>query len=56
MEIINLLLDEPLSRDEIMQKISQTHTCKMHEISATLSILEIKGLIEEKLGQLHLRN
>jgi len=51
LEIINLLFISTLSRDEISRHINK----KIHEISATVSILEIKGLIEEKLGRLFLK-
>jgi DNA processing protein len=51
LEIINLLKIAPISRDEMTQHLSR----RIHEISATLSILEIKGLIEEKFGRLWLK-
>ena len=59
MEIVSLLATAPLARDEILQQLTQ-HSAnqsprKSHEISATLSILEIKGLIEEKMGLLQLK-
>ena len=50
-EIINLLAVSPISRDEITQRLNR----KIYEISATISILEIKGLIEEKFGLLYLK-
>lgn len=50
-EIINLLLISPISRDEIAIKLKR----KIYEISALISILEIKGVIEEKLGLLRIR-
>ena len=50
-EIIDLLNISPISRDEIAQNLNR----KIYEISATLSILEIKGVIEEKLGLLRLK-
>ncbi len=48
LEILNLLTNSPLSRDEIATHLNR----KIHEISTTISILEIKGLIEEKFGQM----
>lgn len=51
LDILNLLVVSPISRDEIASKLNR----KIYEISATISILEIKGLIEEKLGQLRLK-
>jgi DNA processing protein len=48
LEIINLLTTSPLGRDEIILKTNKP----VHEISATISILEIKGIIIEKFGQL----
>jgi DNA processing protein len=51
-EVLNLLLISPVSRDEISIHINR----KIHEISATISILEIKGLIEEKFGRLWLKH
>lgn len=50
-EILNILAVSPASRDEITQRLKR----KSHEISTTISILEIKGLIEEKIGQLWLK-
>lgn len=50
-EILNLLAISPTSRDEIALRLNR----KIHEISATISILEIKGLIAEKFGQLWLK-
>lgn len=50
-EVIDLLEKNNLSRDEIIQLIKKP----AHEISATLSILEIKGVICEHLGQLQLK-
>ena len=49
-EIINLLLIQPRTRDEITTHLNR----KIHEVSATISVLEIKGIIEEKLGLLRL--
>ena len=50
-EILNLLATSPISRDEITQHLNR----KIHEVSATISILEIKGLIEEKFGLMRLK-
>jgi len=50
-EIINLLTVSPISRDEITQQLNR----KIYEISSTISILEIKGIIEEKFGLMHLK-
>jgi DNA processing protein len=51
-EVLNLLIISPISRDEIARRLNR----KIHEISSTISILEIKGLIQEKFGQLYLKN
>jgi len=55
MEIVSLLTTAPLARDEVAHLLAAQFSRKPHEISATLSILEIKGLIEEKLGLLQLK-
>jgi DNA processing protein len=49
-EIMDLLIVSPVSRDEIARQLGR----KIHEISSTISILEIKKIIEEKFGLLHL--
>jgi DNA processing protein len=49
-EIVNLLITSALSRNEIAERLNK----KIYEISATISILEIKGLIEEKFGLMYL--
>ncbi len=41
------ILREPMPRDEIARALSKP----IHEISITLSILEIKGLIKEEIGE-----
>jgi DNA processing protein len=50
-EILDLLAISPISRNEIASHFDR----KIYEISATISILEIKGLIEEKFGRLWLK-
>ena len=44
------LLSEPMSRDEIIFTIGKP----IHLVQTTLSIMEIKGLIKEELGQIRL--
>lgn len=44
------LLGEPTSRDDLLQKLS----LPVSEVNALLSILEIKGLIKEDFGEIHL--
>ena len=42
------ILNEPLSKDELIRR----STRPAHEIQMTLSIMEIKGLIKEELGEI----
>lgn len=44
------LLAEPLTRDELIQKLN----IPTHEASALISALEIKGLVVERMSKLHL--
>lgn len=43
------LLNEPKSRDVLIQELSKSAS----ELNALLSIMEIKGLIKESLGEIH---
>lgn len=45
------LLQEPLSRDELIRQLNM----KTHEANTLLSAMEIKGLIKESLGEIHLQ-
>lgn len=49
-EIVNLLMTEPLERDEIIRRIGRPTS----ETSALLMGLEIKGVIKETLGEVRL--
>src|SRR3989344_447555 len=53
MFIIKLLI-EPLERDEILRQIQTKHQIPVGEIHTLLSLLELKGLIKETLGEIHL--
>jgi len=53
MFIIKLLI-EPLERDEILRQIQTKHQIPVGEIQTLLSLLELKGLIKETLGEIHL--
>jgi DNA processing protein len=48
-EIIDLL-SEPLSRDEIIRKLDKP----VYVTQTILATMEIKGLIEESMGEIHL--
>lgn len=49
-EVINLL-SEPLSRDEIIQRLGKP----VYVTQTILATMEIKGIIEEVMGEIHLR-
>ncbi|KND47739.1 MAG: DNA protecting protein DprA [Parcubacteria bacterium C7867-006] len=49
-EVINLLY-EPMSRDEIIQKLGKP----VYVTQTILATMEIKGIIEEVLGEIHLK-
>jgi DNA processing protein len=49
MEVVNILR-EPKSRDEIIEMLDKP----VHITQTILSIMEIKGLIKEELGEIHL--
>ncbi len=49
LEILNLLR-EPLSRDEVIRKVDKP----VYATQTVIATLEIKGLVEETLGELHL--
>lgn len=49
-EIIKILKSTPLSRDELTSKLS----FPIQEINVTLSAMEIKGIIIERLGEVYL--
>src|SRR3989344_2147919 len=53
MLIIKLLI-EPLERDEILRQINTKHQIPIGEIQTFLSLLELKGLIKESLGEIRL--
>ncbi len=52
-EIIKIL-NEPLSRDEILRRIFSEHNISVAETQTLLSLLELKGLIKETLGEIRL--
>jgi predicted Rossmann fold nucleotide-binding protein DprA/Smf involved in DNA uptake len=43
------LLTEPKSRDDLVQALNKN----ISELNALISIMEIKGLIKESLGEIH---
>ncbi|MFH0804224.1 MAG: DNA-processing protein DprA [Candidatus Zambryskibacteria bacterium] len=53
MLIIKLLI-EPLPRDEILRQASSQHQIPVSETQTLLSLLELKGLIKETLGEIRL--
>jgi DNA processing protein len=53
MLIIKLLI-EPLERDEILRQANSGHQISIAETQTLLSLLELKGLIKETLGEIRL--
>lgn len=53
MQIIKLLT-EPLPRDEILRQAQSEHQISIAETQTLLSLLELKGLIKETLGEIRL--
>jgi len=53
MLIVKLLI-EPLPRDEILRQMQTEHQISTGETQTLLSLLELKGLIKESLGEIHL--
>lgn len=53
MLIIKLLI-EPLERDEILRQANSEHQISIGETQTLLSLLELKGLIKETLGEIRL--
>jgi DNA processing protein len=53
MLIIKLLI-EPLERDEILRQAQSEHQITIGETQTLLSLLELKGLIKETLGEIRL--
>ncbi len=53
MFIIKLLI-EPLPRDEILRRANLEHQISIGETQTLLSLLELKGLIKETLGEIRL--
>jgi len=53
MQIIKLLI-EPLARDEILRNALTDHQIPIGETQTLLSLLELKGLIKESLGEIRL--
>ncbi len=51
--IVKLLI-EPLPRDEILRQANTKHQISTGEAQTLLSLLELKGLIKEFLGEIHL--
>ncbi|MBN2093929.1 MAG: DNA-processing protein DprA [Candidatus Zambryskibacteria bacterium] len=52
--IIIEILKEPLERDEILRRAREKHQIPISETQTLLTLLELKGLINEHLGQIHL--
>ena len=53
MQIIKLLI-EPLERDEILRQANIQHQISIGETQTLLSLLELKGLIKETMGEIRL--
>lgn len=53
MQIIKIL-NEPLPRDEILREAMSNHQISIAETQTLLSLLELKGLIKETLGEIRL--
>jgi len=49
-EVIKLL-SEPISRDEIIRRLNKP----VYVAQTILAMMEIKGLIEESMGEIHLK-
>jgi DNA processing protein len=50
LQIIEILYKEPLARDELLQILK----IPSRELNSLLSIMEIKGLIKEEVGQMYM--
>lgn len=48
------ILNEPLPRDEILRQAQMKHQISVAETQTLLSLLELKGLIKEALGEIRL--
>lgn len=48
------ILNEPLERDEILRQAKENHNLQIGETQTLLSLLELKGLIKESLGEMRL--
>lgn len=48
------LLKEPLPRDQILREVKEKHALEIGEAQTLLSLLELKGLIKETLGEIRL--
>jgi len=53
MQIIKLLI-EPLARDKILRQAQSEYQITVGEAQTLLSLLELKGLIRESLGEIRL--
>jgi len=53
MLIVKILI-EPLPRDEILRQAQNEHQIPVGETQTLLSLLELKGLIKETLGEIRL--
>lgn len=52
--LIIKILNEPLPRDEILRQAQSEHQIPVSETQTLLSLLELKGLIKETLGEIRL--
>lgn len=52
--LIIKILNEPLPRDEILHQAQSEHQIPVSETQTLLSLLELKGLIKETLGEIRL--
>lgn len=52
--LIIKLLSEPLARDEILRRANSEHQIPVGDAQTLLSLLELKSLIKESLGEIRL--
>ena len=54
MILIIKIIIEPLPRDEILRRAHLEHKIAISETQTLLSLLELKGIIKETLGEIRL--
>jgi DNA processing protein len=48
-------LNEPKEKDEILRQMKEIHNMEVSETQTILTLLELKGLIDEKMGEIYLK-